>query len=171
MRFHGSLNVLRLCSAPVNVKYFVNSRMANVFILRRHSAGYIRNVDERGRRGAKRFMKLPLKVNMGFGLHLWRCGDLCLISFRCWLALGFGPRRGGSLSHTHTHTHTHTHIRTHPACGPFLLSVFTNASVCLASGETELPLCPPLKWFHVAVRYASTTTHSPSGASRDKWKS
>ena len=105
MRFHGSLNVLRLCSTPVNVEYFVNSGVANVFILRRHSAGCIRNVDEGRRRGAKRFMKLPLKVNMGFELHLWRCGDLCLISFRCWLALGFGLE-GGVLSLSHTHIHT-----------------------------------------------------------------
>lgn len=86
MRFPVSLNVLHLFSKPVKFRYFVNSRGANVFILEQHSVGYIRNVDEKGRREAKRFMKLPLKVSMGFKLHLWRGGDLCLISFRCWLA-------------------------------------------------------------------------------------
>lgn len=51
-----------------------------------YSAGYSRNVGERGRREAKRFMKLPLKVSVGFRLRLHCCEDLRLISFRCCLA-------------------------------------------------------------------------------------
>lgn len=39
-----------------------------------------------GKKRSKRFMKLPLKVNMGFKLRLRCCEDLRLISFRCWLA-------------------------------------------------------------------------------------
>lgn len=34
-------------------------------------------------------MKLPLKVNMGFWLHVRHCEDLRLISFRCSLASAF----------------------------------------------------------------------------------
>ena len=68
-------------------------------------------------------MQLPLKVNLGFKLHLWRSADLCLISFRCWVApvcsgeggvglpVGFSSV-GDSFTHAHTLTriHTHTHI-------------------------------------------------------------
>lgn len=88
--------MLHLCSTQ-EFKHSVH-RLANVFIFK------IGMLERRGRREVKRFMKLPLKVNMGFKLHLWRCEDLCLISFRCWLAWVWAGE-GSGVDCTHTHTH------------------------------------------------------------------
>lgn len=89
-----------------------------------------------GRRGAKRFMKLPLKVNMGLRLHLWHCEDLRLISFRCWLASALRLRAASA----------HTYALMRPFCSHsiFQMSLFTEASSGLVSvgKKTELPLCP-----------------------------
>lgn len=170
--FPVSLNALRLFSIPPKFKYFVNSGVANVFILKQHSVGCKRNVDERGRREAKRFMKLPLKVNMGFKLHLWRCGDLCLISFRCWLAWVWAGKGGwiacgGAEWATHVHIYSHTSTRTHTSCSQpiFAVTVWTDASICTAASclEKQSYLCAHLSngfmwpsatpvWQHTACR-------------------
>lgn len=95
-------------------------------------------VTSEGRRGAKRFMKLPLKVNMGLRLHLWHCEDLRLISFRCWLASAF--RLWAASAHTYA---LMLPLYSHSI---FQMSLFAEAPSGLVAGEkTELALCPPLK--------------------------
>lgn len=72
-----------IASTKKNLKWVWCHRRIIILL---YSAAYSRNVGERGRREAKRFMKLPLKVSMGFTLRLHCCEDLRLISFRCCLA-------------------------------------------------------------------------------------
>lgn len=87
-------------------------------------------------------MQLPLKVNLGFRLHLWRSADLCLISFRCWVAPvcsgkgGAGLPVGSSVGDSFTHACTHTHVSCPQPISA--VRVYTAASVCM---EKQSYLC------------------------------
>lgn len=94
-----------------------------------------------GRRGAKRFLELPLKVNAGLRLHLWHCEDLRLISFRCWLASLFTLWTASA--------HAYALIPPTPAALTSFFRCHCLLKLRLALRQlkkTELPLCPaPLK--------------------------
>lgn len=109
-------------------KTFYSGRGANSYFaitsLRAASVGMLTS---EGRRGAKRFMKLPLKVNMGLRLHPWHCEDFRLISFRCWPASACRLWAASA----------HTYALMSPFCSHsiFQTSLLTEASSGLVSVE------------------------------------
>lgn len=121
--------------------------------------------DDRGRREAKRFIKLPLNVNIGFQFHLWCSHDLCLITFRCWRSRVWGGEGGVGLLTDRDVGDCCTH--TARFCCQGLHQLLSR----LTSGKTEPPLCSTLRRLRASVGNDRATTRSRLGVRGDKWKS